>query len=71
VTKAKEKVTANGTGEGSHHEEESGPAEPATEGAATGANEEGNAAHETTPAGTTAGTGELTQTPNFEGETIR
>lgn len=71
VTKAKEKVTANGTDEGNHYEDESGPAEPATEGAATGANEEGDAAHESTPAGTTAGTGELTQTPNFEGETIR
>ena len=71
VTKAKEKVTANGTGEGSQHEEESGPAGPATEGAATGANEEGDAAHESTPAGTTAGTVELTQTPNLEGETIR
>lgn len=71
VTKVKERVTANGTGEGSHHEEESGPAEPATEGAATGTNEEGDAAHESAPAETTAGTGELMQTPNFEGETIR
>ncbi|OCL01368.1 hypothetical protein AOQ84DRAFT_357909 [Glonium stellatum] len=71
ITKAKEKISSNGTSEGSHHEEESGPGEPVAESSITTASEEGGeVAHEPVPV-ETAETGELVQTPNFEGETIR